>query len=77
MRKEQAYERALLLLALYIPLGAVAFLQGAIWEWWRAGFSDGMAFNGVLGWQAGLLGMLVNICTRPPPKEPMHEDDLL
>lgn len=77
MRKEQAYERAMLLLGLYIPLGALAFLQGSIWQWWLSGFSDAMAFNGILGWQTCQLGMLVNMCTRPPPKEPMHEDDLI
>lgn len=76
MRKEQAYERAMLILALYIPISGLAFIAGALCQWWQSGLCEAVFFVGVVGWQGSLMGMLVNMCSRPPPKKDEPEDEL-
>jgi ABC-type sulfate transport system permease subunit len=76
IRKEQAYARAMLVLVLYIPLNAVAIIIGMVCGWFNAGcWSDAVPFTGMIGWMGCLLGMLTNMCTRPPPKPTLEEDD--
>ena len=73
-RKEQAYERAMLFLVLYLPLGMTAFVAGALCGWWQAGY-EAVIFHGFVSWQMFLIGMLPNICTPSPPKPEVVEDE--
>lgn len=69
IRNQQAYERAIVILLFYIPLSALAIIIGIICGWLTIGhWSDAAPFSGVVGWMGCLLGMLTNICSKPPPR---------
>lgn len=69
IRKQRAYDRAVLVLVLYLPLNGLSIILGVSCGWFGIGrLTESAFFSGMLGWIGCLLGMLANMCSMPPPK---------